>query len=127
MSKQRFIIFLGVWLGSACAKAEPGLAAHGGMFAPVGGLVALAQPEPDAPRAENAGRVALLPDSKIQWEIGTRLLDPSIGAADVVVLVKHQEVTLLGTVRSGAQADEVETAAWRSQGVVSVTNLVGLK
>lgn len=121
------VIFLvGFLLVAACAKAEPSLSSYGSMFAPVGGLVALTQPENEERPASNR-RVARLPDSKISWEVSVRLLDPSIGASEVKVSVRNQEVVLTGTVSSGAQADDVELAARRAKGVLSVKNLVTLR
>lgn len=121
------VIFLvGFLLVAACAKAEPSLSSYGSMFAPVGGLVALTQPENEERPASNR-RVARLPDSKISWEVSVRLLDPSIGASEVKVSVRNQEVVLTGTVSSGAQADDMELAARRAKGVLSVKNLVTLR
>jgi len=117
-------VLVGILLWSACAKAEETAATSGRFFAPIGGLVALSQPVSEE---VHSVLVARLPDSKVAYDIGTRLLDPSLAAPDVVVHVKDQEVVLTGTVRSGAQADDVERAARRVAGVVSLTNLLGVR
>lgn len=117
-------VILGIMVWSACANAEESTALSGRFFAPVGGLVALDQPPSEV---VHFGRVALVPDSKVTYDIGVRLLDPSIAAPNVVISVKNQEVILTGTVHSGAQADEVERAARQVPGIVSLTNLVEVR
>jgi hypothetical protein len=117
-------IVVGMVLWSACAKAEEPISTSGRFFAPVGGLVALNQPESEVIHFIG---VALMPDSKIAYDVEVKLLDPSIAAPNVVVSVKDQEVTLTGTVRSGAQADDLERAVRQVAGIVSLNNLVGLR
>ena len=118
------LVLVGMMLWSACAKAEESVATSGRFFAPVGGLVALNQPESEVVQFTG---VARLPDSKIAYDVGARLLDRSIAAHDVVVSVKDQEVILTGTVKSGMQADDMERAVLQVKGIVSLQNLVGVK
>ncbi len=117
-------VVVGMVLWSACAKAEEPIATSGRFFAPVGGLVALNQPESEVVHFIG---VARMPDSKIAYDVEVKLIDPSIAAPNVVVSVKDQEVTLTGTVRSGAQADDLERAVRRVAGIVSLNNLVGVR
>jgi len=117
-------VVVGMVLWSACAKADESIATSGRFFAPVGGLVALNQPESEVVHFMG---VARMPDSKIAYDVEARILDRSIAASDVVVHVKDQEVTLTGTVRSGAQADDMERAVLQVKGVVSLQNLVGVR
>lgn len=121
----RFLcIVVGMVLWSACAKAEESISTSGRFFAPVGGLVAIDQPESEVVHFMG---VARLPDSKIAYDVEVRLVDPSIAATNVMVRVKDQEVTLTGTVRSGAQADDLERAVRQVAGIVSLNNLVGVR
>ncbi len=122
--KRLLCVLVGIILWSACAKAEENTAKSGRFFAPIGGLVALSLPESEEVRSV---MIARLPDSKLAYDVGVRLLDRSIAAPDVMVSVKDQQVTLTGTVRSGAQADDVELAARRVAGIVSLTNLVSVR
>lgn len=86
--------------------------------------MALIQPESEVIHFMGVPR---MPDSKITYDVEVRLVDPSIAASDVVVHVKDQEVTLTGTVRSGAQADDMEQAVRHVKGIVSLQNLVSVQ
>lgn len=119
--KRLLATVLGILIWPACAQAEePDIRDLGRSFAPIGGLVALAQT--DRVTRGSVQRIATVPDSKIAWDVGALLLDPSINARQVVVEVKQQRVTLSGPVENGSQADDAERAARRVAGVSEIQN-----
>ncbi len=75
-------------------------------------------------------RITIAPDVEpieIEWMIGTAFArNARIEAGEVRVEARDGRVTLRGTVRSWAEREEAEHAAWRAPGTRQVNDLLDI-
>lgn len=104
---------------SAPAGAEPGAGA-GQTFRPLSALFFL---PPYAPPA--SGEVALVPDSKIAWDL--RVVARSLGLTEVEITVNKQAVRLRGPVPTEEARATLVRIADSARGVKSVTDTLEVR
>lgn len=107
---------------AACAEAAVAhpTADAGQSFRPVSALFFLPERAPLVVRD-----AALVPDSKITWDL--RVTAKSLGLDDVQVEVRRQAAYLRGTVPSDASRQTMVEVARRTHGVKSVTETLEVK
>ena len=121
-------------VSSGCGEASHVTPAPARVFRPIGDVLLLWQTHgrlngggawrASAGAGTGAGSTgaAVVPDSKIAYDVSTKVAPLEVGGAEIDVFVDRQVVRLVGRVSSAFQADEAEEAAGGVHGVRQVVN-----
>lgn len=113
------ILLLGLKLGCADAPQNPQRFAAWMIRAP-GDILMLSVSTKNQEILNSS--VALVPDSKLVYDVESVLLGEFFRDAKISVRAHEQRLVLSGSAPSGAQAEAAERAALQVKGVASVTN-----